>query len=198
LFLQTVIILETAMDGVSQQALARFATRAQKLAGVFGDVAVLITGRREIQRLNRRFRHKNKSTDVLSFPREEGGDIAICAEIAQSNAQRFGHSATSEVKVLILHGMLHLAGYDHETDNGRMEKKEEQLRAQLKLPASLIDRTLNQQPLNQRTLNGPATKNSRKAVMKPARRSNSKKQSGSAAPASDRERGAVANKKARA
>ncbi len=129
------------MRGVSQQSLARFATRAQKLAGVSGDVAVLITGSREIQQLNRRFRGKNKPTDVLSFPREEGGDIAICADIAHRNADRFGHPAASEMKVLILHGMLHLAGYDHEIDNGSMEKKETLLRTQLKLPASLIQRT---------------------------------------------------------
>ena len=131
------------MHGVSQQSLARFATRAQKLAGVSGDVAVLITGSREIQQLNRRFRGKNKPTDVLSFPREEGGDIAICADIAHANADRFGHPAASEMKVLILHGMLHLAGYDHETDNGRMEEKEALLRARLNLPASLIQRTQN-------------------------------------------------------
>ena len=98
----------------------------------------------EIQQLNRRFRGKNKPTDVLSFPREDGGDIAICADIAQSNARPFRPLLlASEIKVLILHGMLHLAGYDHETDNGRMEKKEARLRAQLKLPASLIQRTLN-------------------------------------------------------
>jgi len=140
-----VIIIERALEGVSRQSLARFATRAQKLAGVQGDVAVLITGSRQVQQLNRKFRGKNKPTDVLSFPREDGGDIAICAEIAQSNATRFGHPAVNEIKVLILHGMLHLAGYDHETDNGRMEKKEASLRAELRLPASLIQRTLNQE-----------------------------------------------------
>ena len=154
------------MHGVSQQSLARFATRAQKLAGVSGDVAVLITGSREIQQLNRRFRGKNKPTDVLSFPREEGGDIAICADIAQTNADRFGHPALSEIKVLILHGMLHLAGYDHETDNGRMEEKETQLRARLKLPASLIQRT-------QSLATKPAG-----AKTKSPRRSGVKKQSG--------------------
>lgn len=138
------IIIEKAIEGVSRQSLARFATRAQKLAGISADVAVLITGRRQIQQLNRRFRQKNKPTDVLSFPREDSGDIAICAEIAQSNAHRFGHSVASELKILILHGMLHLAGYDHESDNGRMEKKETRLRAELRLPTSLIQRTLNE------------------------------------------------------
>ncbi len=125
----TVIILDTAIDGISRQTLARFATRARELAGVSGEVAVLITSSRQIQQLNRRFRRKNKPTDVLSFPREGGGDIAISAEIAQSNAQRFRHSTAAEIKVLILHGMLHLAGYDHESDNGGMQKREAMLRA---------------------------------------------------------------------
>jgi probable rRNA maturation factor len=138
-----VIILETAIDGISRQTLAGFAARARELAGVSGEVAVLITSSQQIQQLNRRFRRKNKPTDVLSFPREDGGDIAISAEIAQSNAQRFRHSTAAEIKVLILHGMLHLAGYDHETDNGRMQKREAKLRAQLRLPASLIQRSLN-------------------------------------------------------
>ena len=137
------IILETAIDGISRQTLARFAARARELAGVSGEVAVLITSSKKIQQLNRRFRRKNKPTDVLSFPREDGGDIAISAEIAQSNAQRFRHSTAAEIKVLILHGMLHLAGYDHETDNGGMQKKEAMLREQLRLPASLIQRSLN-------------------------------------------------------
>ena len=64
----------------------------------------------------------------------------ISADIALKNARRYGHGAMEELKVLVLHGMLHLAGYDHERDNGRMAAQEARLRAQLKLPASLIDR----------------------------------------------------------
>ena len=90
--------------------------------------------------LNRRFRRKNKPTDVLSFPRPSGGDIAISADIARENAARYGHSVAAELKILVLHGLLHLAGYDHESDNGRMARAEARLRSQLKLPASLIDR----------------------------------------------------------
>jgi probable rRNA maturation factor len=160
-----VIILETPIDGINRQTLARFATRARELAGVSGEIAVLIAGSRQIQRLNKRFRGKNKPTDVLSFPREDGGDIAISAGIAQSNARLFGHSAASELKVLILHGMLHLAGYDHEADNGRMEKAEAKLRAQLKLPASLI----------QRTMEGPTS--SRANTKKPSERPAGKEKS---------------------
>jgi len=140
-----VIIFKTAVQGASQPALERFARRAQKLAGVAGEVDILIADNRRLLDLNRRFRGKAKATDVLSFPRSfsgnPGGDIAISAVIARQNARRYSHSLADELKILVLHGMLHLAGYDHETDDGRMARREKQLRARLKLPASLIDRT---------------------------------------------------------
>ena len=135
------IIVEASLDDVDEADLTRFARRAQKLAGVPGDVAVLITGNRQVRQLNRRFRRKDKPTDVLSFSREDGGDIAISAQIATENARRYGHPRAEELKVLILHGMLHLAGYDHETDKGAMAAQESALRKKLKLPDSLIQRT---------------------------------------------------------
>ncbi len=135
------VIVEQKVDGASVAELNRFVRAAQSLAKIPGEVDVLITGNARVKELNRRFRRKNKPTDVLSFPRTEGGDIAISAEIAAENAQRYGHGAQEELKILILHGMLHLAGYDHESDNGRMASREARLRAQLKLPASLIERT---------------------------------------------------------
>jgi len=121
--------------------LERFVRKAQALTRVGGEVSVLIAGNARLQELNRRFRRKNKPTDVLSFPRSEGGDIAISFDIAAENAQRYGHHALDELKILVLHGMLHLAGYDHECDNGRMAAREAGLRTRLKLPATLIDRT---------------------------------------------------------
>ena len=139
------VIFEPAISGastssVSAAQLQRFARRAQKLAEVQGEVDILISSNKRLRDLNRRFRHKNKPTDVLSFPRPSGGDIAISAQIALDNTQRYGHSLANELKILVLHGMLHLAGYDHESDNGRMARAEARLRSQLKLPASLIDR----------------------------------------------------------
>jgi probable rRNA maturation factor len=134
------VIVEKKVDGVDPAALNRFVRRAQALARVAGEVDVLITGSSRVKELNRRFRRKNKPTDVLSFPREEGGDMAISADIARENARRYGHSAADEVKILVLHGMLHLAGYDHESDNGRMAARETRLRARLRLPGSLIER----------------------------------------------------------
>lgn len=140
------VIFDPAISGaspgsVSAGQLQRFARRAQKLVEVHGEVDILIASNTRLRDLNRRFRGKNKPTDVLSFLRPSGGDIAISAQIALDNAQRYGHSLTNELKILVLHGMLHLAGYDHESDNGRMARAEARLRSRLKLPASLIDRT---------------------------------------------------------
>ena len=137
------ILIDLPLEGISESSLARFARRAQKLVKVAGEVDILITGNRQVRALNRRFRRKDKATDVLSFPRDgrRGGDIAISAPIAVENASRCGHTTADELKVLILHGILHLAGYDHERDNGRMAAKEGVLRKRLGLPNSLIERS---------------------------------------------------------
>lgn len=147
------VIIDPPLADITAASLTRFVRKAQKLAGVAGQVDVLITGNRQVQELNHRFRRKNKSTDVLSFPRADGagGDIAISAVIAAGNAVLYGHAPAEELKVLILHGMLHLAGYDHERDNGRMAAKENQLRAQLRLPAALIERSNGNRKTNTST-----------------------------------------------
>jgi probable rRNA maturation factor len=107
---------------------------------------VLVTNSRELQGLNHRFRGKNKPTDVLSFPAMPGlmrrfaGDVAISAEIAARSARQLGHTAAEEIRILALHAVLHLAGYDHELDDGEMERKEARLRKSLGLPMGLIER----------------------------------------------------------
>lgn len=121
--------------------------RAQRAVPLKGRVNILVSTSQELRRLNREFRGKDKGTDVLSFPAMENagdlaGDIAISAEIAASNAHRLGHSAAAEIKILALHGLLHLAGYDHERDNGQMARKEEELQNKLSLPSVLIVRSL--------------------------------------------------------
>jgi probable rRNA maturation factor len=146
-----VVILEKKIRGASAASLARFAGRAQRAAGLRGRVSILVTGSAELRRLNRRYRRKDKPTDVLSFPADGvrasrphphvAGDIAISAEVAAQNARRFGHSAAAEMKILILHGLLHLAGLDHERDRGQMSRREEKLRRRLGLPAALIRRS---------------------------------------------------------
>jgi probable rRNA maturation factor len=120
-----------------------------------GTINVLVTNSRELQSLNLRFRGKDKPTDVLSFPapppaysqaKKVAGDLAISAEIARENARRLGHSVAAEIKILALHGILHLAGFDHERDHGEMVREENRLRRQLKLESGLIERM---QPANQ-------------------------------------------------
>jgi len=143
LFLTDVTEIERTAEKISQRELTLFTTKARRSIGLGGDLSVRITSARELQELNRRFRCKNKPTDVLSFPAlvGGGGDIAIAREIAERNASILGHSLTAELKILILHGLLHLAGFDHESDNGEMTKRESQLRQQFGLPFGLIERT---------------------------------------------------------
>lgn len=117
------------------------------MAGISGEVNVLVTSSAQMRRLNRNFRGKDKATDVLSFPATHNGkvklagDIAISKEIARRNAKSLGHSLETELKVLLLHGLLHLAGHDHEKDQGEMAAVEQRLRAKLKLPTGLIERS---------------------------------------------------------
>ena len=140
------IILHKRVAGATEGSLNTFITKAKRAVGLRGSLSVLLTSNRELRALNRQFRGKDKPTDVLSFPSEVVGarrfigDVAISVEIAAQNAKRLGHSSADEVKVLILHGLLHLAGYDHEADEGEMARTEERLRKKLGLPASLIAR----------------------------------------------------------
>jgi len=130
----------------SKPTLNRFLAEAQAAVRLRGEVTVLLTTDAAIRKLNRQFRHKNKATDVLSFPAEGigaeeiAGDLAISVETARRQAADQGHALTCELKVLILHGLLHLAGYDHESDDGKMARRERLLRSKLNLPQGLIER----------------------------------------------------------
>jgi len=124
--------------------------RARKALHLRDTVNVLITNSRELRSLNRQFRGTDKATDVLSFPsplagqreaKRIAGDVAISADIARENSRRLGHSLADEVKILALHGILHLAGFDHEHDHGEMAREETRLRRYLKLETGLIERT---------------------------------------------------------
>lgn len=145
------VILQKKVVGLNEGALDRFVSRARKAAGLRGQVNVMVTSSAAMRSLNRKFRSLNKATDVLSFPSESAtaesrkkinlaGDVAISVDIALENAARLGHSVAEEIKILALHGILHLAGLDHERDNGEMARKEATLRRTLGLPAALIER----------------------------------------------------------
>ena len=109
---------------------------------------VALVSDRQIRQLNRTFRGVDKITDVLSFPVQPFppvlpslGEIAIARGVARRQARAAGHSETTEWRVLALHGLLHLLGYDHEHDDGRMQRVERKLRRKGGLPEGLIDRS---------------------------------------------------------
>jgi len=97
-----------------------------------------------MQRLNREFRKKDHATDVLSFPSAQTlgflGDIAISFQHAQRQAAEYGHTVDKEIEILMLHGVLHLLGMDHEKDRGQMARTENKWRKALGLPRGLIGR----------------------------------------------------------
>jgi len=113
-----------------------------------GTVAIAIVSDREIRGLNRQFRRVDRATDVLSFPSghrppatDHLGEIVIAKGVARRQAREAGHSELTEWRVLALHGLLHLLGYDHERDNGRMQRVERALRRKGGLREGLIDRS---------------------------------------------------------
>lgn len=136
---QRKIKIETAdFQRFAEQATNAFKEAAGK------DLTVAFVSDKKIRELNKIFRDKNKTTDVLSFPYEADqydyletdnflGDIVISLETAQKQALENGLSLDTEIKQLILHGILHLCGYDHETDAGEMNSVEIKLRDKLKI-----------------------------------------------------------------
>jgi probable rRNA maturation factor len=149
------IVIEPAIrakfgrSAFTKRGLEIFLAEASRAAGVRGSVSVLLADDMEIRRLNREFRGKDKSTDVLSFPAGEpvgrarlAGDLAISVETAAREADRRGNVLDLELRALLLHGILHLAGYDHETDSGEMARKENLLRKKLGLEKLGLDHGL--------------------------------------------------------
>jgi probable rRNA maturation factor len=109
-----------------------------------GAVTVAVTTDARVRALNGRFRRVHTTTDVLSFPAGERGvlgDIVIAGGVARRQAKAAGHPVATELKVLALHGLLHLMGYDHETDDGRMARAEARLRRKGGLESGLIERS---------------------------------------------------------
>ena len=146
---------------VAQRPLGQFLARVQQELGITeADVTICLVSDAEIARMNQVFRKKKGPTDVLSFPAIERrkaaplrrkrsqrenqtkrsvqtryflGDVAISPSTARRNAKKLGRTLPSELQILTLHGVLHLLGYDHETDRGEMDSVEERLRRKLGL-----------------------------------------------------------------
>jgi probable rRNA maturation factor len=141
---QTSLLFRSPTPGLSRRDVREFAKRLESEVAGGRAFHCLITGDPELRRLNCDFRHQDCATDVLSFPAGSAngflGDIAISFERARRQAAEYGHAVGQEIEILMLHGLLHLLGMDHETDLGRMARAESKWRAALGLPRSLIER----------------------------------------------------------
>jgi len=120
---------------VSPARLRRVLVGAASALRVKGEMSLVLAGDRLLRRLNRTYRGKDRPTDVLSFPGGGGeaglGDVVISVETAERNARGLGRTLGQELDVLALHGFLHVLGYDHETDDGTMDRLERRLRKRL-------------------------------------------------------------------
>ncbi len=135
--LSIVLLNRQRRKRVDGTRLRRVLGRAAAALRVTGEIALVLTGDRAIRRLNGRYRGKDAPTDVLSFPGEGGeaglGDVVISVESAARNARGLGRTLPQELDVLALHGLLHVLGYDHESDDGTMDRLERRLRRRLGL-----------------------------------------------------------------
>ena len=136
-----IVLFRRAPAELNRRSLERF---ARTLRGGGAGFTCLIAGDSELRRLNREFLGKDYATDVLSFPDTSSpnilGEIVISVARARKQAAAFGHSLEVEIRILMLHGLLHLQGMDHETDRGQMARAEARWRERLGLPAGLIQR----------------------------------------------------------
>jgi len=141
---ETSLLIEQASPRIGRTALQAFAETLRMDLCAGRPFACLLTGDKELRRLNKQFLGQAYATDVLSFPSGEPigplGDIAISLDRAKAQAAEFGHRIEQEVRILLLHGVLHLLGHDHETDGGKMRRLESKWREKYGLPTGLIER----------------------------------------------------------
>ncbi len=139
------IPVQLKVSAPEKRALAKFA--GELVARVAGGrtFVCMIAGDRELRRLNAEFLGNDYPTDVLSFPSlqlsGDLGEMAISIERAEAQALEFGHTRLDEIRILMLHGLLHLTGLDHEADRGEMARAERQWRGEFNLSKTLIARS---------------------------------------------------------
>ncbi len=142
---QTTLLFHSATPGLARGPARAFAKCLEAKITGGRPFTCLITGDAELRRLNRDFLKNDYATDVLSFPTNRTlgflGDIAISFEHAKLQAAEHGHTVGTEIEILMLHGVLHLLGMDHEKDRGRMARAENKWRGAFGLPRGLIGRT---------------------------------------------------------
>ena len=140
----TIDVTDARGRALGAGGLARW-VRSVAPAKARGALAIALVPDARVRKLHRTYRRKDKATDVLSFPSDTRGvlgDIVIARGIARRQAREQGHSFETELRVLALHGLLHLIGYDHDhpDDGGKMKRREQQLRRKGGLAAGLIGR----------------------------------------------------------
>jgi probable rRNA maturation factor len=139
---ETSILFRRRWPAIRRKPLREFWSGLARSAGKGRAGACLISTDRELRALNRRFRARNHPADVLSFPSLNGpGEIAISFDRAAAQALEYGHPVEDELRILMLHGVLHLAGMDHETDSGQMARAEARWRRKLGLPRGVVERS---------------------------------------------------------
>jgi probable rRNA maturation factor len=139
--------LRVEVTGARASGLAAWLRRAAPRRAR-GEVTIALVSDARVRALNRRYRGKDYATDVLSFPARERetsagrylGDIVIATGVARRQARDLGHSLAAELRILALHGLLHLLGYDHERDRGRMRTLEQRLLRRSGVRDGLIER----------------------------------------------------------
>jgi probable rRNA maturation factor len=141
---ETSLLFERSTPRIGRTALRAFADTLRRDICAGRTFTCLLTGDKELRRLNKQFLGHHYATDVLSFPSGEPigplGDIAISLERAKAQAAEHGHKIEQEVRILMLHGVLHLMGLDHEADQGEMRQAESRWRQAYGLPGGLIER----------------------------------------------------------
>jgi probable rRNA maturation factor len=140
---ETSLLFRHPSSRVRRGPLREFLNEIGRRVGHGCALSCLITTDRELRALNRRFLGHDFATDVLSFPSANGepGELAISLDRAREQAAQYGHPLETELRILMLHGVLHLAGMDHEADSGEMARAEARWRRRLGLPAGLIERS---------------------------------------------------------
>jgi len=138
------LLFRRAPKGLDRTRLRAFAETLRVRVANGLPFCVMLTGDADVQDLNRNFLDKDEPTDVLSFPARDPsgslGDIAVSWQRARAQAAGHGHSIETEIEILMLHGLLHLLGYDHTSDRGRMRRAETLWRKRFNLPPGLIER----------------------------------------------------------